>query len=184
VELILKHLWKDQEARKPPEISERQRWTPPPVGSVCINVDAALFLAARRMGCGIVMRDHSGSFILSVSEGIQEFPAPELAEAIAVRRGLAVAKERGFDRAVLVSDCQTLIQRISAPGMDHSPLGALIADIRSLATDFQSCTFKFNSRNLNVVAHKLARSAEPSSCNMSVGVIPGLIREELGNDVI
>jgi hypothetical protein len=129
VELILKHLSKDQEARKPSEISERQRWTPPPIGSVCINVDVTLFPAAHRMGCGIVMRDHSGSFILSVSEGIQEFPAPELAEAIAVRRGLAVAKERGFDRPVLVSDCQTLIRRISAPGMDRSPLGAMIVDI-------------------------------------------------------
>jgi hypothetical protein len=34
-----------------------------------------------------------------------------------------------------------------------------------------------------VVAHKLARSAEPLVCNLSVGVIPEIIWEDLCNNV-
>ena len=120
---------------------------------------------------------------MSVSEGMSIFPSPELAEAMAVCRGLMAAQSRGVHRIILASDWLFLIQRISSPGMDRSPLGTVIADIRSMASDFQSCTFQFHRRNFNVVAHKLARNAEPSSCNISVGVIPSLIRDELCNDI-
>jgi hypothetical protein len=67
--------------------------------------------------------------------------------------------------------------------MDRSLLGSVIKDIKSLAADFQSCAFKFASRKLNVVAHKLARSAKSLVCNIFVGVTPELIRDELCNDV-
>jgi hypothetical protein len=59
----------------------------------------------------------------------------------------------------------------------------LVADIKLLAQDFESCSFIFSSRKTNVVAHKLARCAEPSICSISVGVVPELIREELCNNV-
>jgi hypothetical protein len=86
-----------------------------------------------------------------------------------------VAKDHGVTKAVLVSDCLSLIQRISSSRMDRSALGTIIADIKSLTADFESCSFKFHSRVLNVVAHKLARSAEPLVCNISVSVILELI---------
>jgi hypothetical protein len=85
---------------------------------------------------------------------------------------------------VLVSNCLSLIQRISSTRMDRSLLGSVIKDIKSLAADFQSCAFKFASRKLNVVAHKLARSAKSLVCNIFVGVTPELIRDELCNDAI
>jgi hypothetical protein len=71
-----------------------------------------------------------------------------------------------------------------SPRRDRSSFGAVISDIKTLVADFESCIVKFASRNLNVVAHKLARSAEPSFCNISVSVIPELIRDELCNDVV
>jgi hypothetical protein len=55
------------------------RWIPPPAGWICVNVDAALFPAERRMGWGAVFRDHKGAFILSCSEGFTGFPTPEMA---------------------------------------------------------------------------------------------------------
>jgi uncharacterized membrane protein len=68
--------------------------------------------------------------------------------------------------------------------MDRSALGAVIGDIKTLATDFKSCFFSFSSRKSNVVAHTLARSAESLVCNISIGVVLELIRKELCNDVI
>jgi hypothetical protein len=58
-----------------------------------------------------------------------------------------------------------------------------VGDIISLKTDFEFCFFRFTSRKVNVVAHKLTHSAEPLVCNLSVGVIPEIIWEELYNEV-
>jgi hypothetical protein len=70
-----------------------------------------------------MLRDHMGRFILSMSEGFNVFPAPELAKAMVARSGLVVAKEHRFSKVVLVSDCLSLIQRISSPRLDRSTLG-------------------------------------------------------------
>jgi hypothetical protein len=183
VEMIIKYLYRLTVSARASVSAVRPRWIPSPEGMICINVDAALFPEDHRMGGGIVLRDHMGRFILSVSEGFNVFPAPELAEAMVARSGLVVAKEHHCSKVVLVSDCLSLIQRISSPRLDRSTLGSIISDIKFLAADFESCSFKFSSRSSNVVAHKLARSSEPQVCNISVSVIPGLIRDELCNDV-
>jgi hypothetical protein len=121
VEMILKYMCRARETRRATAESVRQRWISLPVGTVCINVNAALFPAERRMGCGIVLRNHEGGFILSMSEGFGGLPAPEMAEAIAVRRGLMVAKDHGVTKAVLVSDYLTFSQDGSlCSGGDHS----------------------------------------------------------------
>jgi ribonuclease HI len=162
---------------------ETPRWTPPPPSVLGLNVDAALFPAERRMGVGAVLWDHDGSFVLSISEGLGVFPALEMAEAIAVRRALTVARDQNMPKVALVLDCLSLIQRITSQVRDRSSLGTVIDDIKILATDFESCSFSFSSRKTNVVAHKLARCSEPLVCNISIGVIPEFIRDELCNDV-
>jgi hypothetical protein len=62
-------------------------------------------------------------------------------------------------------------------------MDTVIGDIKTLTTDFESCSFKFSSRKTNVAAHSLARCAETLVCNISVGVVPELIRKELCNNV-
>ncbi|KAK1615272.1 hypothetical protein QYE76_020789 [Lolium multiflorum] len=106
------------------------------------------------MGWGAVFRNHAGEFLLSCSEGLPGLPPPELAEAIAVRRAMTVAKVRGFSRIVVVSDCLSVVQRILASAMDRSTVGAVINDIKTLKTDFQSCSFKFSSMGNNRPATK------------------------------
>ena len=132
---------------------------------------------------GAVLRDHDGSFILCAREGLEGFPSPELAEALAARRALMLALDHGVPKVELISDCLSLIQRLQSQFQDRSELGAVISDVKTLSTDFESCCFRFSSRTLNVVAHKLARSAEPFSCIIYVDVVPELIREELCFDV-
>jgi ribonuclease HI len=159
------------------------RWVPPPVGQVCVNVDAAIFAADHRMGWGAVVRDHSGLLKLACSEGIPGIVSPEIAEATAIRRALVVAKDHGFRNIVLVSDCLSMIQRIGSQEKDRSEVGAVVSDIKKLATEFLSCSFKHYGRLLNIPAHTLARSSELNFCKFYVDVIPDSIREELCNDV-
>jgi hypothetical protein len=58
------------------------------------------------MGLGVVIRDHQGGFLLSCSEGGDGLLAPEMADALAARKGLVIAKEHSFKKVELVSACR------------------------------------------------------------------------------
>jgi hypothetical protein len=64
MELVKEHLLK-----KEPVISRESRapsnLTPPPPGEFLLNVDAAIFEAADKMGTGVVARDSSGEDVVS-----------------------------------------------------------------------------------------------------------------------
>jgi ribonuclease HI len=81
-----------------------------------------------------------------------------MAEALAIRRALTVAKEQGFKKITLASDCLFLIKRVLARYQARSIIGTVVVDIKALKTDFESCSFSFTNRLSNVVVHKLAQS--------------------------
>ncbi|XP_051212022.1 uncharacterized protein [Lolium perenne] len=155
-------------------------WSPPPIGTVCVNVDAAVFKAENLDGWGAVIRDHHGAVKLAGHGSVQGGASPEAAEAFAVRQALEIARERGFEKIILASDCQALILKIQATKLD----GSMVGDIKWLASGFLSCSFMYVSRLCNVAAHKLARSKEPSVCKLYLDEIPDFVRDELVSDVL
>jgi hypothetical protein len=62
VDMIITHLYKP-DANQRRESSLAVPWTPPPVGTLIVNVDAALFEASISMGSGVVIRDHMGNSV-------------------------------------------------------------------------------------------------------------------------
>jgi hypothetical protein len=90
------------------------RWSPPPEGTVLNNVDAAIFSSFRRMGIGIVIRNHNGECLIACSELREEVTAPEMAEALTVRRAMSLADEEGFRKLLVVLDCLSVIHRINS----------------------------------------------------------------------
>ena len=157
---------------------------PPPEGTVCMHVDAALFPTEGRMGWGAVLRDHQGAFILSCSEGLMEFPDPEVAKGLAIRQASTTLRDHGFQKVLIASDCLTMVQRITSSAQDRSPVASVVKDIKVLTGGFNSCSFKHVSRSFNIIAHRLARSSVVSVCNISIGVIPGIIQAELCTDIM
>jgi hypothetical protein len=85
------------------------RWIPPPMGTVCVNVDAAIFAAERHMRWGAVVRDHVGALKLACKEDIDDIITPEVAEATAITRALLVTRNHGFQDIVLISDSLSII---------------------------------------------------------------------------
>jgi hypothetical protein len=163
VENIVQFCFKPSPERRC-DSSSKSHWTPPPEGRVCVNVDASFFHTEQRMGWGAVIRDHTGALKLACHEGIDGVYSPELAEALAVQRALQITKDKGFLDIILVSDCLSLIQRITAQERHISHIRAVVSDIKQLATGISSCTFNHFGRDVNVAAYLLARSSEPSSC--------------------
>ena len=96
-----------------------------------------------------IHRANGGECILAVSEPLLGFPSPEMAEAMALRRAVLVALDRGFDRVTFASDCLSLVQRISAPSPDRSMVGVVVLENKSLMARFASAYFKHVRRFFN-----------------------------------
>ena len=183
VDLVMQNCFKFQSKPTKQANLQARSWTPPPEGMLSMCVDAALFPLLRRMGWGAVLRDHDGKVILSCSESLDGCPSPELAESLAVRRALAVLRDRGFRKCTLESDCLSLIQRIVSSAQDRSQVGMIVRDIKTLAAGFESLSFKHISRVFNVTAHQLARASVRLVCNFSPYVSLEFFRAELCSDV-
>jgi hypothetical protein len=88
-----------------------------------------------------------------------------------------------YQKIILMSDCLSLIQRILSSEKDRSDVGTVVGDIKNLAAEFSTVSFKHIGWKLNVAAHLLACSSESTFCNFSFDVLPETIRKELCIDV-
>jgi ribonuclease HI len=184
VKMIEQHLLKASTDHRRVTNLSVPRWSPPPEGTVFINVDAALFSSSSRMGVGVVIRNHIGTCLVACSQTFDEVTTPELAEALAIRRAITFAQEEGFDSIILASDCLSVIQRIQSSVWDRTGIGVVIKDIKAMAAGFQSVTFCHISRLLNNSAHILARKAEQYVFMIFRDGGPDCIRSTLCNDLI
>jgi hypothetical protein len=132
VEMIELHVFSPYPSTRCDTIYSPVRWSPPPEGTVLINVDAALFSPSRRMGIGVVIRDHNGVCLTACSELREEVTTPELAEALALSRAVSLAGNEGFDKIMVVSDCLSLVQRWQSSDLDRSIVGVVIQEIKLL----------------------------------------------------
>jgi ribonuclease HI len=183
-EMIELHLFKSETVNRRDTTSSGPRWSPPPTGSVYINTDAAIFSSSRQMGVGVVIRNHHGECLAACSELISEVTAPELAEALAVRRAISLAGDEGFGRLQVVSDCLSVIQRINSTMTDRSIVGVVVQDIKHLADSFEEVSFTHVRRHCNESAHILARSAERFISSTFRNFAPDCIRQTLCNDLL
>ncbi|KAK1618555.1 hypothetical protein QYE76_024072 [Lolium multiflorum] len=88
----------------------------------------AIFAQSRSAGFGVVIRDHQGNVRAANHGGINCDLNPEVAEALALRQALTVAKFAGFQNVVVASDCLSLINKVKAVQLDRSPTGEAVVD--------------------------------------------------------
>ncbi|XP_057438130.1 uncharacterized protein LOC130730198 [Lotus japonicus] len=129
-------------------------WTPPPSGSMKLNFDAG-WAGPRGQGFGLVVRDDKGAFQVAASHYEDHRSDPLVAEALSFRWALKLAAEWNLDNLVIVSDCQQLV---TAFHQCHSfpSLQQILLDCQQLFSSFNCCSFLFECRKTNVVAHALA----------------------------
>jgi ribonuclease HI len=184
IQMIATHLFKPASNQRRETNKSVLKWSPPPVGTVSINVDAAIFASSRQMGSGVVIRDHNGVCLTACSERVDEVVTPEIAEALAMRRAMSLAKDEGFSKIIVNSDCLSVLKRIMCDTEDRSSCGTVIRDIKKLAKTFRSCSFHHVNRVINVAAHSLAKLSESLIYSVWRGVTPDCIREIICNDSV
>jgi hypothetical protein len=121
------------------------------VPHVNVNVVVSLFQAYSLKWWGGVLRDHNGNFLLSCSEGIDQFPTPKLVEGLVIRCTMIASHGHGFMTIILAA----LLWCNSFHLIGITPLLVLWWVIsKQRATDFDTCSFKFSNRKWNVIENK------------------------------
>ncbi|XP_058198346.1 uncharacterized protein LOC131313866 [Rhododendron vialii] len=105
---------------------------------------------------GVVIRDANGMFMAAASRCLSWCKSPELAEAMAVRRGVQVGLQLGLNAVMVESDSKAVIDMINGHTVVSQSVNSTIHDVKVLSNDFQSCMFLFARRSSNSVAHTLA----------------------------
>ena len=79
---------------------------------------------------------------------------PATLKIIACREALTLAEDLGVQNVVISSDAKQVIQDLN--NVSRGRYGAIIEEIQARSANF-TCNFMYESRSVNIEAHKLAR---------------------------
>jgi ribonuclease HI len=122
-----------------------------------VNWDAALDSVNRRMGVGILVRDHLGMVIAARSHTLVFLTEPVVAEAIAALHAVEFSRDLGLPRIVLEGDSLQVVTAVQDLRPTWSRYGHITADIRTILKGFRSWQVCHTKRVSNYAAHGLAK---------------------------
>ena len=132
-------------------------WSPPPLGYIKLNVDAAI--SQNNSALTIIARDAHG-FVLKAWSKILPKRSPLSVETEAILWALQLAKSEAWSKIIMESDSKNSIDAImDCTSCPPWSISSLISDIGFLAKSFGSCLFFWISRIGNSAAHEVARYA-------------------------
>ncbi|KAK2637132.1 hypothetical protein Ddye_031924 [Dipteronia dyeriana] len=124
---------------------EKRKWKPPAEGLFKINTDAAINGSLGHVGIGIIIRDSAGHVMASSS--------PQSAEAVAILRGLQLARDSGLWPCSIESDALSVVMLMNSKAIPCAEIGLAIQDILSLVDKLSICEVSFVQRDANMAAH-------------------------------
>lgn len=134
-------------------------WTPPFSGFYKLNVDAAGPIEGDKWGIGVVVRDYEGVVVGASSWQVVSLPDSEVAEALAMQKGLEFAKDMSFLNLIVESDALNVVSALNAHQQSSNYVGSIIRDCIGFKGSFRSLNFLHIRREANQAAHYLAKYA-------------------------
>jgi ribonuclease HI len=125
-------------------------WQPPQEGSIKCNTDRAL-------ATGVVLRDVAGNFGGGRAQCYPHGLEALTMEALALRDGMAFARDRGVQRLYLKTDSQELVKLWKVGANQRSRITPIIREAWELCSLFSDLKLMYSSRSCNQVAHTLAK---------------------------
>ncbi|XP_043717635.1 uncharacterized protein LOC122665544 [Telopea speciosissima] len=139
------------------------QWSPPPVGVVKVDCDAAFIKDTAKGGLGVIFRDHTGAVLRARSIPIM-LSSVIHGEIMAIRSALLLALDLGYKNLVVVSDSRDAILFIEGSKSPSWEMEGLVDDVVNLKSSFSSISFSFVPRAMNIVSDALARKALSLGC--------------------
>ncbi|XP_031120454.1 uncharacterized protein LOC116023592 [Ipomoea triloba] len=130
---------------------------------VIIHVDAAVFSDREEGYVSAVVHGSDGGYLAARNCSVRSIRNPILAEAMAVKEALSWAKDRGWHKVVLYSDCQLVCNLLKSSLPNNSYVGCIVRDCVSLKRYFVDVSFHYIARSVNTLAHVLARATASQS---------------------
>lgn len=136
--MIALHCLKPNHSPRCVVVRQVEKRTPPHIGLVCLDVDAPIFTSSSSSAASAVTRDHMGRCLVGCHQSLHVSPTPEFTEALALHCVVLLVLDESFHNLFLHSDCLPLIKKVNAPDRDRSFTSLVVADIKSLASNFAS----------------------------------------------
>ncbi|XP_027162557.1 uncharacterized protein LOC113763065 [Coffea eugenioides] len=137
------------------QAAESSRWYPPPQGVIKLNSDAALEQKERRIGSEVVARREDGEMVGAWAGGERRDGNPTVEEALAIRKAVIKAKQRGWNKVEIQSDCKQMVDKLKDRNNEDPITGTILADILMLSQEFDECYFSFVKRDAVSQAGKI-----------------------------
>ncbi|XP_059450800.1 uncharacterized protein LOC132181566 [Corylus avellana] len=132
-------------------------WTKPPQGYMKINWDASVDKRRKRMGVGVVVRDHDGRAIVMLGTSREYVQDPSMAEAIAAREAVMLAQRLELRHIILEGDSLEIVQLLQKEEECWSTYGQAVNDTKQRLHSWQGWGIQHVSRSANGAAHQLAQ---------------------------
>ena len=126
---------------------------------VCLYTDAAISAKMIRTGQGIIARNWKGIILRAKGNVHQRKGTASMEEALAIRNALLMAKQAGWKKIIVHSDCKSVVEQINRCSDYEYSIATILEDVQDLKTGFDRCSFVFISRAANEISHALAHIA-------------------------
>ena len=136
---------------------QQVRWQPPPETNIKANFDGTVFRENNRAGLGVVIWNHQGQVLASLSENISLQPSTDDVEAFAAVRAISFPVELGFSSIIIEGDSEVVIKALKNEEESLATFGHLISASRPTIDAFYDISFSHTRRQGNIIAHNLAR---------------------------
>lgn len=133
-------------------------WSPPRVGWLKCNTDAAVFADERRVGLGSVIRDESGKFVAALCCNIRGNYSPRDAEVLSIREALSWLKSMKLSKVIVETDCLQAFNALVDRKCPLNSFGSLVLDCKCIADSIGDIAFSFVRRSANSASHFVARA--------------------------
>ncbi|KAK6115199.1 hypothetical protein DH2020_007468 [Rehmannia glutinosa] len=162
----------------------QEKWSPPEFGTTKIN--SASITTGMGMGSGVVVRDHRGQIIKTLTKFVEAKYDVNVAEALACREGILLAKEPHLTKIVLEIDNLMMFHRLARKADDLSYFGNVV--LHYILDNF--CFFSLVSPSFvkqpgNTLAHNCSCFAFTLHCAKPlVGDIPDSLVDLANSEMI
>uniref|UniRef100_A0A803NVU4 Uncharacterized protein n=1 Tax=Cannabis sativa TaxID=3483 RepID=A0A803NVU4_CANSA len=134
-------------------------WTPPPLGMLKMNVDAALDSTGKITGIGALIRSSNGEVVAAISKPVLGCYASHEMEAIAMFHCLNWAIQLQLLVSLVETDALRVSNALCKSSSAISSFQDLIVDITSLLSFFPNVNVSHVKRLANMAANGLAKFA-------------------------
>ncbi|KAL5756478.1 hypothetical protein ACOSP7_020905 [Xanthoceras sorbifolium] len=131
------------------------RWLPHSPGVFSINSDATMREQIGKVGLRVIIRDYHGKVMACCCSCFSICCSPQVAEALAILRGLRLAEELLLLPAGLHLDALSVVNLISSSQISISKLGLLISDIMDLLNNPLFIGVSFIPRSAQILLHMI-----------------------------